>query len=152
LHLVLDCTGAGPIATGSSTFPFSDPAPVLSRGVGDPLLLLGQTATLQLAAHFRGDVIAIEVIQNDILVRRGTIIGGFKRSLLLHRRCGRRILVAAFETTECITKTATKQGLGPREGQIGQTAPLDVLRTTAGSFLAFPITLFFFHCAQIVDI
>jgi hypothetical protein len=62
------------VCTCSSAFVFGDPAPVLGRGSGDSLLLLGETAALQLTTHFGGDVISIDIVQVGILKRR-TLLG-----------------------------------------------------------------------------
>jgi hypothetical protein len=47
---------------------FGDPAPVLCCSIGNTFLFLGEPAALELAAHFRGDIIAVHIFQYIVFI------------------------------------------------------------------------------------
>jgi hypothetical protein len=52
----------------TASIAFGDSAPILCCCIGNTLLFLREPAALELAAHFRGDIIAVHIFQNIIFI------------------------------------------------------------------------------------
>jgi hypothetical protein len=52
----------------TASITLGDPAPILCSSISNAFLFLREAAALELAAHFRGDIIAVHIFQHVVFI------------------------------------------------------------------------------------